>query len=91
MKSKKVEVTNKAGDKVTRYMPIFDAEFERLASGTTLDNPGFCIRCGAEAEGCEPDARRYECENCGERGVYGLEELVMMNWISLEDETAVQS
>jgi hypothetical protein len=23
----------------------------------TLDNPGFCIACGKEAEACEPDAR----------------------------------
>jgi hypothetical protein len=43
----------------------------------TLDNPGFCIRCGAEAEGVEPDARRYECEFCGEPGVYGAEELLL--------------
>lgn len=27
--------------------------------------------------GCEPDARRYECEECGERGVYGTEELLL--------------
>jgi hypothetical protein len=41
------------------------------------DNPGICVLCGNEAEGCEPDARRYECESCGERGVYGAEELLM--------------
>ena len=23
---------------------------------TSLDNPGFCLACGAEAEDCEPDA-----------------------------------
>jgi len=45
---------------------------------TTLDNPGFCIACGEEADGCEPDAREYECESCGERKVYGAEELAMM-------------
>jgi hypothetical protein len=43
----------------------------------TLDNPGFCVICGAEAEGVESDARRYECESCGEPGVYGAEELLM--------------
>ena len=42
----------------------------------TLDNPGFCVACGQEAMGCEPDARRYRCESCGERAVYGAEELV---------------
>ena len=44
---------------------------------SSLDNPGFCICCGAEAEGVEPDAGRCECESCGERGVYGAEELVL--------------
>jgi hypothetical protein len=46
-------------------------------SMTTLDNPGFCIACGEEADGCEPDARGYECEACGENKVYGAEELLM--------------
>jgi hypothetical protein len=45
---------------------------------TSLDNPGFCIVCGAEADGCEPDARKYECESCGKRGVYGAEELLLI-------------
>ena len=44
---------------------------------TTLDNPGFCLVCGLEAEGCEPDARNYECESCGAEQVFGVEELVM--------------
>ena len=44
----------------------------------SLDNPGFCVHCGAEAEGVEPDARKYECESCGESGVYGASELLIM-------------
>ena len=44
---------------------------------TSLDNPGFCLACGAEAEGVEPDARKYTCEACGEKQVYGAEELLM--------------
>jgi hypothetical protein len=44
---------------------------------TTLDNPGFCIACGEEAEGCEPDARNYECECCGKAtGVRGARVIV---------------
>lgn len=43
----------------------------------SLDNPGFCIACGEEAEDCEPDAREYECLVCGENKVYGDEELLI--------------
>lgn len=45
---------------------------------TSLDNPGFCLICGAEQDGCEPDARNYECEACGAEAVYGAEELLMV-------------
>jgi predicted RNA-binding Zn-ribbon protein involved in translation (DUF1610 family) len=47
-------------------------------SMTSLDSPGFCTSCGAEAEGVEPDARRYSCEECGQCSVYGAEELLIM-------------
>jgi len=43
----------------------------------SLDNPGFCVACGAEVEGVEPDARKYPCEVCGEKKVYGAEELLL--------------
>ena len=52
------------------------AAIERQMFG--LDNPGFCLSCGEEQEGCEPDARGYECESCGERKVYGAEEVLLM-------------
>jgi hypothetical protein len=39
---------------------------------------GFCRACGHEQGCCEPDARRYRCESCGNHQVYGAEELVMM-------------
>lgn len=42
------------------------------------DYVGFCLACGMEHEGVEPDARKYECEDCGKRKVYGAEELMMM-------------
>ena len=45
---------------------------------TALDDPGFCLACGNEQGGCEPDARRYQCEACGEHAVYGAEELLLM-------------
>jgi hypothetical protein len=43
----------------------------------SLDNPGFCIACGEDAVGVEPDARNYECELCGERQVFGAAELAI--------------
>lgn len=43
----------------------------------SLDNPGFCIFCGEEADSVEPDARAYKCECCGKPGVYGAEELLL--------------
>ena len=44
---------------------------------TSLDNLGFCLTCGAEAEGCEPDAEQYTCESCGEAAVYGAQEILI--------------
>jgi hypothetical protein len=44
---------------------------------TDLDNPGFCIACGEDAEGVEPDAREYECECCGADAVYGAQEIAL--------------
>lgn len=39
---------------------------------------GFCLACGAEAYNVEPDARKYVCESCGKKQVYGAEELLIM-------------
>lgn len=53
---------------------VMDA-VHRQTFGT--DNPGFCLACGAESDSCEPDARNYECEDCGEKQVFGAEEILM--------------
>lgn len=42
---------------------------------------GFCIACGAERDSCEPDARNYECYDCGEHQVFGAEELLIMGMV----------
>ena len=44
---------------------------------------GFCLACGAEADGVEPDARKYTCESCDAPKVYGLEELAVMGLLEL--------
>jgi hypothetical protein len=45
---------------------------------TSLSDPGFCLICGCEAGGVEPDARNYPCEACGAEQVFGAEELMMI-------------
>lgn len=42
-----------------------------------LANTGFCLECGNEQEGCEPDAEGYECEACGAMAVMGAENCLM--------------
>ena len=48
------------------------AEDSMFGMGTA----GFCKKCGAERDGCEPDARNYECWDCGEMAVDGAEWLL---------------
>jgi len=50
------------------------------------DYEGKCIKCGADAFGVEPDARKCECDECGEMAVYGLEELLLMGRIEIIEE-----
>lgn len=56
---------------------IVEAVERRMLS---LDNPGFCTKCGEESFECEPDAIAYRCEECDTRTVYGAEELLMRGW-----------
>ena len=46
---------------------------------------GFCMVCGETASGIEPDACSYTCESCGQPGVYGYEELLLMGDVLLTD------
>lgn len=69
MKIKNIEVHKSLTTE--RLMEAVEAQM------TSLDNPGFCILCGCEHEGVEPDAREYKCEACGGPFVYGAEELLM--------------
>jgi ribosomal protein L37E len=42
------------------------------------NNSGYCLACGEQAFGIEPDARKYQCESCGMPKVYGSQELLLM-------------
>ena len=54
------------------------------------DSYGICVACGFEQDGCEPDARNYECHDCGEESVFGVSELLISGEIEIveEDEQA---
>ena len=52
---------------------------DRIIAAVEADDClGFCIACGDEAFGVEPDAENYECESCGECRVFGAEQLLFM-------------
>jgi hypothetical protein len=48
------------------------------AACNSVESVGFCIACGAEHWSIEPDACRYECEECEKHTVYGAEELLYL-------------
>lgn len=74
MKTAEQRMLEALRDGVISEEQIQDAVRRRMGS---LDNPGICINCGADVEGCEPDARDYECAECGERDVFGAEEILI--------------
>ena len=41
------------------------------------DDHGFCLACGDDQHGVEPDAERYTCTASGEEKVYGAEALAL--------------
>jgi hypothetical protein len=43
-----------------------------------MGTSGFCLECGAERDGCEPDAEGYECYECGAMAVVGAETLLVV-------------
>jgi len=52
---------------------------ERVIEAVSEDDCiGFCVACGEETNGVEPDARKYTCDSCDEKTVYGAEELLIM-------------
>ena len=55
-------------------LPTVDRLLEAVK---TDENLGFCLSCGDEDRGVEPDARRYKCKQCGELRVYGAQELLI--------------
>lgn len=51
------------------------------------DHDGWCTSCEDWTRGeCEPDAREYDCPDCGMNTVYGAEELSIMELVTIVDE-----
>jgi hypothetical protein len=58
--------------KTQQPLQLTEEQYHALAG----DDTGVCRACGHEQGNCEPDARKYRCEACGDRQVYGVEELL---------------
>jgi hypothetical protein len=54
---------------------------EQYEEAQAEGNQGFCLACGEQQDGCEPDARGYDCECCGEPQVFGADEMLMMGLV----------
>ena len=53
--------------------------FDRIESALSSDEClGFCVECGEDQFGVEPDAEKYECSICGARKVFGVEQLLFL-------------
>lgn len=60
------------------FLPVTQVTIDQVIAAVEADrNLGFCVHCGEEAHGVEPDARNYKCESCGERQVFGAEEILI--------------
>lgn len=61
---------------------LTESQYRDLVS----DQMGICLACKTTRGCCEPDAREYECEECGKHKVYGTEECLLMGSIELVDK-----
>jgi hypothetical protein len=75
---------NIVSDKGTPYILPVMSEDEARDMMFGLGSYGWCVTCGEEVDGVEPDARRYHCECCDKKSIYGYEELLMMNLLIIE-------
>ena len=50
------------------------------------ENEGICVVCGNRQGGCEPDAEKYVCEDCGREEVYGLEQAVLCGLVDVASD-----
>jgi len=69
-------------DKV--HITITEAEMEEIMFGNDYGR-GFCIVCGADRYGCEPDAENYHCDDCGSKAVMGAEQALLLGHLTIKE------
>ena len=69
-------IKRNAAGKIIAKKPTFE-----WVEANARDYIGWCLACGAERKNCEPDARKYQCDECDTFNVYGAEELVIMGMV----------
>lgn len=73
MPKKPTKMQYKAKNGAMQWRPSIE-----LVMALGHDNCGFCLACGTDVEGIEPDMRKARCPECGADKVYGGEELALM-------------
>ena len=69
-------MSNPNGRARPRPFEVSQSDFE--------DYNGICLTCGEiQYGGVEPDSRGYPCEACGENTVYGLQEALLLDRVSV--------
>ena len=65
-----------------KHFLMSEEEYKELCN----DYFGLCVLCGETRDCCEPDAMKYDCEDCEKKSVYGTEQLLLMGRIVFEGE-----
>jgi len=72
-----VKYSEKTGKPLVQRFKLATIERAITDAGYT----GFCVVCHGEADGVEPDAHGYKCEECGHMTVFGAEEIILRGWV----------
>jgi hypothetical protein len=65
-------------------IPVMSADEMQDVMFGSIGGRGWCLTCGEEVDGVEPDARKYMCGCCGKKSIYGIEELLMMDLVIIK-------
>jgi hypothetical protein len=61
---------------------VTDVEYGSLTDSLA----GVCIYCATLAEMADPDSRFVRCPDCGRKGVFGVEELLLQGFLTFTGE-----